>query len=138
MYATLLVGSAIVAFFKSIVELLDVEVFHLSFRFVFCSAYLALIIYLFSVLLKMLGDQLVAIRDGENIVESVVHLRVRHYVPNFSSPYDKGVFGNWKNLMGDDPLQWFLPIPHKATFSSPAYVRGVCESRYKPYYAGVH
>jgi len=137
-YSTLLVLWSLASFFKSIVELLDVHAFHVSRRFVLCAFYLALLSYLVLTLLKMLREQLIAIKNGENIVESVVHLRVRHYQPNFTSPYDRGLYGNWKALMGEQPYEWFLPIAKKPTFSSPAYVLQPSISRPKPFYAGVH
>ncbi len=138
MYATMIVAIGVIAMYKSVVELLTADVFHLSFRLVFCSAYLVLLVYLLYVVLQMDWGQFLVIRDGENIVESVVHLRVRHFEPNFSSPNDRGMYENWKNLMGDDPLLWFIPIPYKATFSSPAYVFHPSDKRREPYYAGVH
>ena len=133
-----LVASSVIAFFKAIVELLDVEVFHCSFRFVFCAGYFVLTSYLLIPLFQMLRDQLVAIRDGENIVEAVVHTRVRHFQPNFVSPYDRGVYGNWKALMGEDPIEWFLPLRKKATFTSEAYAPKLGTARPKPFYAGIH
>ena len=139
MYSGILVTECICVFFHAVYhEFFDPIVFHLNKHWVICLFYLILLCYLFASLASMINDQVTALIDGESIVESALHVRVRHYQHNFVSPYQLGFVGNWKRLMGDNPFEWFIPLPKKASFSSPAYVLPPSTAYPKPFYAGIH
>lgn len=136
-YATLATCAGIAAFFVSVRDALAAPVLHVTPRVAVCTAYLVAMVYLSVALFSMVRDQLYTLARGETLVEHAIHNCVRHYEPDFTSPYQRGFWANLRAILGPDPRLWLLPLRAPAPPTA-GYVYDMNPRIPPPFYAGVH
>ena len=119
LYATAQCSLGAVVLYQVVYDAVTAPVIELGARVWLCAFYLVLACYFTLVLLAMAKDQLEALVTSESLVEAALHSRVRHYEPDFVSPYKKGFLSNLREIMGPSPsLLWLLPLHRKRVGSA--------------------
>ena len=136
-YATFVTCIGVAAFYVAVCDAFAAPVLHVTPRLVVCAFYPVLMVYLSFALFAMVRDQLRTLARGETIVETAIHACVRHYEPDFTSPYQHGFRANLRAILGPDSRLWLLPLRAPAPATA-GYVFDVNPRIPPPFYAGVH
>lgn len=136
-YATFVTCIGVAAFYVAVCDAFAAPVLHVTPRLAVCAFYLVLMVYLSFALFAMVRDQLRTLARGETIVETAIHACVRHYEPDFTSPYQHGFRANLRAILGPDSRLWLLPLRAPAPATA-GYVFDVNPRIPPPFYAGVH
>ena len=136
-YATPVTCASVAAFYATVRDALAAPVLHVTARVAVCATYLVVMVNLSFALFAMVRDQLRTLARGETIAETAIHASVRHYEPDFASPFQHGFRANLRAILGPDPRLWLLPLRPPAPPTA-GYAFDTNPRVPPPFYAGIH